>query len=341
MAATLDELLAQYKAQEAYAQTQANEAKGNLNTGLAIGSGALGLVGAVAAPFATEAIGNAFGLNRRSAAEEEALKNIRDVATGATRTAAQTALEYQRGRTARMATQAAAMGPARERAARQLVGQEQNIGLQQDITGQAATIKAQEQAQAQRALADIETRAGEAERQRRRQMVAGSISGGLGALSQAYGGYVADKLRQSDLAAKAAGAGAAVNSIMEQRMAQQYPGAAPGARPTMRMEGTTQDRKAPEPPASGFRMTPAQFQLPIEGAPKATLTPIEQSMTRLESPTIVQNAKGGGYRPGAFMEPTASGIAEGLELSPTVGTLDAALGMGPFARRAKAKKGVR
>lgn len=213
MAATLNELLAQYQAQQAYAESQAKEASSGINTGLAIGSGALGLVGSITAPFAAQYIGDMFGLNKRTAAEERALQNIRDVASGQGRTAAQAALEYQRGRTARMATQAASMGPARERAARQLVGQEQGIAAQQELAGQAAAVKMQEQAQAQRALADIETRAGEAERQRQRQLVSGAISGGLGALSQAYGGYAADKLRQADLKAKAAASGAAIESI--------------------------------------------------------------------------------------------------------------------------------
>jgi hypothetical protein len=71
----------------------------------------------------------------------------------------------------------------------------------------------QEQQAAQRALADIETRAGEAERQRQRQMMAGAVSGGLGALSQSYGGYLAGKQRQGDLEAQAAGAGEAVKTI--------------------------------------------------------------------------------------------------------------------------------
>jgi hypothetical protein len=213
MAATLNELLAQYQAQQAYAESQAKEASSGINTGLAIGSGALGLVGSITAPFAAQYIGDMFGLNKRTAAEERALQNIRDVASGQGRTAAQSALEYQRARTGRMATQAASMGPARERAARQLVGQEQGIAAQQELAGQAASVKMQEQAQAQRALADIETRAGEAERQRQRQLVSGAISGGLGALSQAYGGYAADKLRQADLKAKAAASGAAIESI--------------------------------------------------------------------------------------------------------------------------------
>ena len=205
--ATLEELLASYKGQQSMASTLAAAAPA---AGAYALSGGLGLVGAIAAPYITNAITS--GMNRRSPAEEAALKSIRDVAEGG-RTAAQTTLEYERGRTARMATQAASMGPARERTARQLVGQEQDIAAQQALAGRAAAVKMQEQAQAQRALADIETRAGESERQRQRQMMAGAVSGGLGALSQSYGGYLAGKQRQGDLEAQAAGAGEAVKTI--------------------------------------------------------------------------------------------------------------------------------
>lgn len=211
MAATLEDLKAQFAAQRAQAKSMAKEA-GSL--GLTIAGGATGLIGAIAAPIAAQYLGDVFGLNRRSAAEEEALRRIRDVAEGG-RTAAQASLEYQRGRTGRMATQAAAMGPARERAARQLVGQEQNIAAQQDITGQIAQVKMQEQARAQQALADIETRAGESERQRQRQMVAGAVTGGLGALAQSYGGYIAGQQRAKDLRAQARGAQAAMDVISE------------------------------------------------------------------------------------------------------------------------------
>ena len=212
MAATLDELLTQYKAKQAETSSLAEDAGSLSSTLLAAGGGVTGLVGAIAAPIAARYIGDAFGLNKRSAAEEAALNRIRDVAQGG-RTAAQTAMEYQRARTARMAAQAASQGPARERTARQLVGQEQNIAAQQDITAQAAQVKAQEQARAQQALADIETRAGEAERQRQRQMIAGAVTGGLGALAQAYGGYAAGKQRAADLAAQAKGAQAAIDTI--------------------------------------------------------------------------------------------------------------------------------
>lgn len=212
MAATLDELMMLMRAKKAEAQSLASDASSNLNTGLAIGSGALGLVGAIAAPVAAKYIGDAFGLNRRSDAENQAIARVRDVAEGG-RTAAQAALEYQRARTQRMSAQAAAQGPARERAARQLVGQEQNIAAQQDLTAQTAQVKMQEQARAQQALTDIETRAGEAERQRQRQLVAGAVTGGLGALSQAYGGYMAGQQRAKDLTAQAAGAQAAIDTI--------------------------------------------------------------------------------------------------------------------------------
>lgn len=214
MAGTLDELLAQYQAQQAQSSSMAKQLGGAAPALTAAASGVTGLVGAVAAPIAARFIGDAFGLNKRSAAEEAALNQIRNVAQGGS-TAAQAALEYQRARTGRMATQAAAMGPARERAARQLVGQEQNIAAQQDITGQLAQVKMQEQARAQQAVADIETRAAEAERQRQRQMVAGAVTGGLGALSQAYGGYLAGKQRATDLQAQAKGAQAAINTITE------------------------------------------------------------------------------------------------------------------------------
>lgn len=214
MAASLEELLAQYKAQQAQASTMAEAAAGVAPALIAAGTGGVGLIGSIAAPIAARYIGDAFGLNKRSAAEEAALGRIRNVAEGG-QTAAQAALEYQRGRTGRMATQAAAMGPARERAARQLVGQEQNIAAQQDITAQQAQVKMQEQARAQQAIADIETRAGEAERQRQRQMVAGAVTGGLSALAQSYGGYLAGQQRAKDLQAQAAGSQAAIDTIKQ------------------------------------------------------------------------------------------------------------------------------
>lgn len=217
MAASLEELLAQYQAQQKQASTMAEAASGAGQAALSAMGGGAGLIGAIAAPIAARYLGDAFGLNKRSAAEEAALGRIRNVAEGG-QTAAQAALEYQRGRTARMATQAAAMGPARERAARQLVGQEQNIAAQQEATAQAAQVKMQEQARAQQAVADIETRAGEAERQRQRQMVAGAVTGGLGALAQSYGGYLAGQQRAKDLQAQAAGSQAAIDTI---RQAQQ------------------------------------------------------------------------------------------------------------------------
>lgn len=219
MAATLDELLAQYQAQQKQASTMADAASDIAPAVIAAGTGATGLIGAIAAPIAARYLGDALGLNKRSAAEEAALARIRNVAEGG-QTAAQAALEYQRGRTGRMATQAAAMGPARERAARQLVGQEQNIAAQQDITAQQAQVKMQEQARAQQAVADIETRAAEAERQRQRQMVAGAVTGGLGALAQSYGGYLAGQQRAKDLQAQAAGSQAAIDTIREAQAKQ-------------------------------------------------------------------------------------------------------------------------
>lgn len=225
--ATLEELLASYRGQQSMASTLAAAAPtaASYATG-----GVLGLVGAIAAPYITKAMTS--GMDRRSPAEEAALKSIRDVAEGG-RTAAQSTLEYERGRTARMATQAASMGPARERTARQLVGQEQDIAAQQALAGRAAAVKMQEQAQAQRALADIETRAGESERQRQRQMIAGAVSGGLGALSQSYGGYLAGKQRQGDLEAQAAGAGAAVETINSAMGTTSQPLAAAPASPVV------------------------------------------------------------------------------------------------------------
>ena len=219
MAASLEELLAQYQAQQKQASTMAEAATGAGQVALSAAGGATGLIGAIAAPIAARYLGDALGLNKRSAAEEAALARIRNVAEGG-QTAAQAALEYQRGRTGRMATQAAAMGPARERAARQLVGQEQNIAAQQDITAQQAQVKMQEQARAQQAVADIETRAGEAERQRQRQMVAGAVTGGLGALAQSYGGYLAGQQRAKDLQAQAAGSQAAIDTIREAQAKQ-------------------------------------------------------------------------------------------------------------------------
>ena len=221
MAASLEELLAQYQAQQKQASTMAEAAAGAAPALLAAGTGGVGLVGAIAAPIAARYLGDAFGLNKRSAAEEAALGRIRNVAEGG-QTAAQAALEYQRNRAGRMATQAASMGPARERAARQLVGQEQNIAAQQDATAQAAQVKMQEQARAQQALADIETRAGESERQRQRQMVAGAVTGGLGALAQSYSGYLAGQQRAKDLTAQAAGSQAAIDTIT-QAQAKQTP----------------------------------------------------------------------------------------------------------------------
>lgn len=267
MAASLEELLAQYQAQQAYAESRAKEASSGINTGLAIGSGALGLVGSITAPFAAQYIGDMFGLNKRTAAEERALQSIRDVASGQGRTAAQAALEYQRGRTARMATQAASMGPARERAARQLVGQEQGLAAQQELAGQAASVKMQEQAQAQRALADIETRAGEAERQRQRQMVAGAVTGGLGSLAQSYSGYLAGQQRAKDLQAQAAGSQAAINTIREAQ-AKQTP--------------TLAAQKIAEPIAPSGQAAAASTQ-PVDTAP-ATFTPTpQQTFERYQS----------------------------------------------------------
>ena len=212
MAASLDELMALYKAKQTEAAALAESAGSTGSALLAAGGGLTGLVGAIAAPIAARYIGDAFGLNRRSAAEEEALGRIRNVAEGG-RTAAQAALEYQRARVGQQVQQAAAMGPARERAARALVGQEQRIQAEGQVAGRLAEVKAAEQARAQQAIADIETRAGEPERQRQRQMVAGALTGGLGALAQAYGGYAAGQQRAKDLEAQAKAAGAALDTI--------------------------------------------------------------------------------------------------------------------------------
>lgn len=212
MATSLDELEALYKAKQTEASSMA-ESAGSLGSSLlAAGGGVTGLVGAIAAPIAARYIGDAFGLNKRSAAEEQALGRIRNVAEGG-RTAAQAALEYQRARVGQQAQQAAAMGPARERAARALVGQEQRIQAEGQVAGRLAEVKASEQARAQQMMADIETRAGESERQRQRQMVAGALTGGLGALAQAYGGYAAGQQRAKDLEAQAKAAGAALDTI--------------------------------------------------------------------------------------------------------------------------------
>ena len=212
MATSLDELEALYKAKQTEASSMA-ESAGSLGSSLlAAGGGVTGLVGAIAAPIAARYIGDAFGLNKRSAAEEQALGRIRNVAEGG-RTAAQAALEYQRARVGQQAQQAAAMGPARERAARALVGQEQRIQAEGQVAGRLAEVKAAEQARAQQMMADIETRAGESERQRQRQMVAGALTGGLGALAQAYGGYAAGQQRAKDLEAQAKSAGAALDTI--------------------------------------------------------------------------------------------------------------------------------
>lgn len=205
--ATLEELLASYKGQQSMASTLAAAAPAAASYAL---SGGLGLVGAIAAPYITDAITS--GMNRRSPAEEAALKSIRDVAEGG-RTAAQTTLEYERGRAQRQVAQAAAQAPARQRASTALTAQENQLEADTRLSGMAAATKMQEQQAAQRALADIETRAGESERQRQRQMMAGAVSGGLGALSQSYGGYLAGKQRQGDLEAQAAGAGEAVKTI--------------------------------------------------------------------------------------------------------------------------------
>lgn len=212
MAASLEELMAQYKAQQKQASTLAADIGSASSAGLAAVGGVTGLVGAVAAPIAARYIGDAFGLNERSEAEKRALSRIGNVAEGG-RTAAQAALEYQRGRVGQQAAQAAAMGPARERAARQLVGQEQRISAESQLSGQAAQVKAQEQARAQQFLADVESRAGEAERQRQRQMVAGAVTGGINALATTYASYQADKKRAEDLKAQAAGAQAAIDMI--------------------------------------------------------------------------------------------------------------------------------
>jgi len=222
--ATLQELLASYKGQKTMAQTLADAAPTVASYAL---SGGLGLVGAIAAPYITELITS--GTNRRSPAEEAALKSIRDVAEGG-RTAAQSTLEYERGRAQRQVAQAAAQAPARQRASTALTAQENQLEADTRLAGMASATKMQEQQAAQRALADVETRAGEAERQRQRQMMAGAVSGGLGALSQSYGGYLAGKQRQGDLEAQAAGAGEAVNTIQNaMRTTSQPLGAAPAA----------------------------------------------------------------------------------------------------------------
>ena len=205
--ATLEELLASYKGQQSMASTLAANAPSAASYAT---GGVLGLVGAIAAPYITNAITS--GMNRRSPAEEAALKSIRDVAEGG-RTAAQSTLEYERGRAQRQVAQAAAQAPARQRASTALTAQENQLEADTRLSGMAAATKMQEQQAAQRALADIETRAGESERQRQRQMMAGAVSGGLGALSQSYGGYLAGKQRQGDLEAQAAGAGEAVKTI--------------------------------------------------------------------------------------------------------------------------------
>ena len=233
MAADLNELLAQYQAKQREAEKSAELARLGVSAGTALAGGALGLVGSIAAPIAAKYIGDVFGLNKRSAAEEAALSRIRDVAEGG-RTSAQAALEYQRARVGQQATQAAAMGPARERAARQLVGQEQRIGAESQITGKLAEVKSAEQQRAQETIAGIETRAGEAERQRQRQMISGAVTGGLGALAQAYSGYMGAKQRAADLEAQAAGAGAAVDMLSKQTAA---PAAAPAAAPVMPAQG--------------------------------------------------------------------------------------------------------
>jgi hypothetical protein len=317
MAATLDELLAQYSAKQAEASSLAQDAGSLSSTLLAAGGGATGLIGAITAPIAARYIGDAFGLNKRSAAEEQALGRIRDVAEGG-RTAAQTALEYQRARTARMSAQAASQGPARERTARQLIGQEQNISAQQDITAQAAQVKAQEQARAQQALADSETRAGESERQRQRQMVAGSVTGGLGALAQAYGGYAAGKQRAADLASQAKGTQAAIGTIIDTIKAAQSrttPSsvAQEMAAPMTEAAKAQQAQQAGEAPQTASPvgigpMTPNQFELSI-GGPSA-------------------------QRYGT------SKIAPELTMGAIPGAADAMLGTGPYAlRKQKLKKG--
>lgn len=225
--ATLEELLASYKGQQSMASTLAANAP---SAGSYFSGGILGLVGAIAAPYITDAMTS--GMNRRSPAEEAALKSIRDVAEGG-RTAAQTTLEYERGRAQRQVAQAAAQAPARQRASTALTAQENQLEADTRLSGMAAATKMQEQQAAQRALADIETRAGEAERQRQRQMMAGAVSGGLGALSQSYGGYLAGKQRQGDLEAQAAGAGEAVNTIQSAMGTNSQPLAAAPASPVV------------------------------------------------------------------------------------------------------------
>jgi hypothetical protein len=313
MAATLDELLAQYSAKQAEASSLAQDAGSLSSTLLAAGGGATGLIGAITAPIAARYIGDAFGLNKRSAAEEQALGRIRDVAEGG-RTAAQTALEYQRARTARMSAQAASQGPARERTARQLIGQEQNISAQQDITAQAAQVKAQEQARAQQALADIETRAGESERQRQRQMVAGAVTGGLGALAQAYGGYAAGKQRAADLASQAKGTQAAIDTIKAAQSRVTPPSVAQEmAAPMTEAAKAQQAQQAGEAPQAASPigigpMTPNQFELPIGGP----------SAQRYGSPTISPE----------------------LTMGAIPGAANVMFGTGPYAlRKQKLKKG--
>lgn len=230
MAASLEELLAQYRAKQAEAQAQSQGLRTTLGAGTALAGGALGLVGAIAAPIASRYLGDLFGLNERTQAEKEAIGQIRNVAMGG-RTAAQSALEYQRARVGQQAAQAAAMGPARERAARQIVGQEQRIAAEGQVAGKLAEVKAAEQQRAAEALAGIESRAGEAERQRQRQMISGAITGGLGALGQAYSGYMAGKQQAAMLEAQAKGAAAAAGAVETGMTQQAATAAAPPAAP--------------------------------------------------------------------------------------------------------------
>lgn len=214
MAASMEELLMQYKAQQAEAEARAKKLQEANTVSNAIGSSSLGAVGAIAAPIAANFLTEVFGLNKRSAGESAAMAGLQNVAQGGT-TQAQAGINYARSQAQSRLAGEAARGTAQQQASAQR--QAMRIGQegQAQFAAQLADKRAQEQEQAMRTVASMEKQYADEQRRRTGMMVAGSIEGGLGALSKAYGGYLANKQRVEDLTSQAEGAGAALNMINE------------------------------------------------------------------------------------------------------------------------------
>jgi hypothetical protein len=215
MAASMQELLLQYKAQQAEAEARAKKLQEANTIGNMVGSQTLGAVGAIAAPIAANFLTEVFGLNKRSAGEEAAMAGLRNVAQGGT-TQAQAGINYARSQAQSRLAGEAARGTAQQQASAQR--QAMRIGQegQAQFAAQLADKRAQEQEQAMRAVASMEKQYADEQRRRMGMMAAGSIEGGLGALSKAYGGYLANKQRVDDLSSQAEGAASALKMLNPQ-----------------------------------------------------------------------------------------------------------------------------